>query len=871
MGEPQETITIASSTTAEGLRSINPISKDNLACYHCGLPVDKPNEFLFTIQGVARDFCCTGCQAVASLIHQGGLDNFYQYRSQLNSRPDGMVADYTLYDRDDIQASFVNIFDDQVKTAYLLLDGITCAACVWLIEKYMNSIDGVSSVRVNAVTHQCVISWESEKQALSFLMEQLMSIGYRPQPFTRQEQYKQQQDQQKKLLLRLGLAGFGMMQVGMVAIALYAGAAQGIESQWVQLLRWVSLLVATPIVFFSAQPFWTSAWRSLRSFFSSASLKNKSHYLTMDVPVSIAILLAYFASAWATFTQSGEVYFDSISMFTFFLLLGRYLEARLRYRNQQTMGAMADLLPITVNRVLSANEQSTKTMAKQHNEESIIPLVELEVGDTIRIYSGDTIPCDGLVIDGSSAVIESILTGESEPVTKHINDTVIAGTQNTEGSLLIEVTAVGKNTRLSAITQLVQEAQQDKPAVQQVADHVASYFVAAVLVVSVVVFTSWYFVKPESALWVTLSVLVVTCPCALSLATPTALTAAVAVMRKQGLLVLKGHVIETLTKTSKVVFDKTGTLTYGRPTVNDIIILDEHFSENKILAIATALEKGSSHPVAKAFDRYQELISIENIVVEHSVATTGAGVAGTITMGSSTIGSSTNVSNTTVSSIQDEYRLGKPDYALALTTKTAPKYTLPEAKGQWVLLTKNGQMLAWIGLSDEIRESALPAIERLKTKKIDIKALSGDHTSEVARVAEQLTIDYLANQTPEDKLNYITREQEQHRLIMVGDGINDVPVLAGADVSIAMDSATDFARTHADSVLLRGDLTTIAAVIDTAKRSKSIIRQNLSWALAYNLLALPLAAFGFIPPYLAAIGMSASSLIVVINALRLYR
>ena len=299
-------------TTVDGhSRSTNPNADDPLCCYHCGLPIDKPNEFVFTIQGLVRHFCCTGCQAVASLIHQGGLDNFYQYRSQLNTRPDGRLADYTLYDRDDIQASFVNTDDNQVKTAYLLLDGITCAACVWLIEKYMNAISGVKAVRVNALTYQCVITWENDQQALSVLMEQLMGIGYRPQPFTRQQQYKQQQDQQKTLLLRLGLAGFGMMQVGMVAIALYAGAAQGIESQWVQLLRWVSLVVATPIVFFSAQPFWTSAWRSLRTFFSSASLNNQSQYLTMDVPVSIAILLAYFASAWATFTQSGEVYFDS--------------------------------------------------------------------------------------------------------------------------------------------------------------------------------------------------------------------------------------------------------------------------------------------------------------------------------------------------------------------------------------------------------------------------------------------------------------------------------------------------------------------------------------------------------------------------------
>jgi Cu2+-exporting ATPase len=840
----------------------DPTLIDDNACYHCGLPVDQKNLFTLKIQNVERHFCCAGCQAVAGLIHDGGLDQFYEYRSKLNVRADERVADYTLYDREDIQSTFV-VADEQSKTAHLLLDNITCAACVWLIEKYMYSLDGVTKVRVNAVTHQCSITWDTDKQSLSFLMQQLLGIGYRPQPFTRQEQYKQQKQRQQTLLLRLGVAGFGMMQVGMVAVALYAGDIQGIDSQWVQLLRWVSLLVATPVVLFSAQPFWTSAWRSLKSFFAASSLRERSHYLTMDVPVSLAILLAYFASAWATITQTGEVYFDSISMFTFFLLLGRYLEVRLRYRNQQTMGMMTDLLPITVTRIMSScidieSDQLQQFLSKKEQQDSaqsagtpkktefqeIIPLVELSVGDVIQVYSGDTIPCDGTVLEGRSAVVESILTGEAEPVIKVVNDAVIAGTLNTEGSLLVKVTAVGEQTRLSAISQLVQEAEQDKPAVQQIADHVASYFVAAVLLVSIIVFTSWYFIEPQSALWVTLSVLVVTCPCALSLATPTALTAAAAVMRQQGLLVLKGHVTETLTKIQKVIFDKTGTLTYGRPVIKQTVILQEGYIEKDILAIAAALEQGSSHPIAKAFNDYQGLKKAVDIEL-----TTGAGVSGKID--------------------DDNYRLGKP--AFVLDEHSLKTSSLPRKEGQWILLSRNYLPVAYIELSDDLRESAFHAVNDLRRDNISIEVLSGDHQSAVAKVADTLGIDAHANQTPEDKLNYISAQQKQNRVIMVGDGINDVPVLAGADVSVAMDSATDFARVHADSVLLRSDLSIIPKAINTAKRAKIIIQQNLAWALGYNILALPLAACGFIPPYLAAIGMSASSLIVVVNALRLYK
>ncbi len=824
---------------AEALLKSMPSSEasidSEMDCYHCGLPVMKPGEFTYTIQDEVQNFCCVGCQAVAGMIHQGGLDQFYQYRSELNRRPDANITDYSIYDRDDIQHDFVvpvEFDNDQNKIASLLLDGITCAACVWLIEKYLLSINGVLKVTVNASTHQCSVTWDTHKQPLSFLMQQLASIGYRPQPYSQKEQQQQQQYQQRQLLLRLGLAGFGMMQVGMVAIALYAGALQGIDAQWVQLFRWVSLLVATPIVLFSAQPFWSSAWRSL-----------KQYHLTMDVPVSLAILLAYFASVWATISQSGEVYFDSISMFTFFLLLGRYLEMRLRYRNQQSVGVMAELLPLTV----------TKVSDKDATDDSVVPLVELKCGDCIRVFSGDTIPCDGVVVDGSSAVVEAIITGEAKPVPKKKGDSLIAGTVNTDGALLVEVTATGSETRLSTISHLVQKAEQDKPQLQKLADKVASYFVAVVLVISAIVFLSWWHIEPESALWVTLSVLVVTCPCALSLATPTALTATIAMMRRLGLLILKGHVIEALTKIDKVIFDKTGTLTHGQPKIMGVENINTELTESEILSIAAALEQGSSHPIARAFDECKIFSKANN-----NETLTGAGVSGDIS--------------------GHHYRLGKPEYTLRITDVLAKEISItsslpvmPSTKGQWLLLTKDAQALAWIGLSDQVRNSANAAVKALSDKNIGAEILSGDNHSSVKTVADALAIDFHAAQMPEEKLAYVRQQQNSHRLMMVGDGINDVPVLAGADVSVAMDSATDFARARADSVLLHGDLTILPKAIQLAKKAKKIIRQNVFWALTYNLLALPLAAFGFIPPYAAAIGMSLSSLVVVFNALRLYK
>lgn len=790
-------------------------------CYHCGLPVNDPDEFVLEIQSVKQSFCCPGCQAITSVIMDGGLEQFYQYRTSHNRRPEQQAEDFSLYDRDDIQQSFVTPADNQSqhKTAHLLLDNITCAACVWLIEKRLKAVSGVINIRINASTHQCLLEWDVGQVGLGHLMHELTLIGYRPQPLNRDSQEHQRTRYQRLALMRLSVAAFGMMQVGMVAIALYAGAIQGMDEHWVSLLRWVSLIVATPVVLFSAQPFWSTAWRSL-----------KQRHLTMEVPVSLAIILAYLASAWATINGGGEVYFDSVSMFTFFLLIGRYLEMRTRYRNQLQTTANTRLLPMAVQRLDSQGQLE------------LVPLAQLEKGDQIRVNSGETIPCDGVIIEGNSAVIEALLTGESEPVVKAVGDNVIAGTVNTEGSLLIEATAVNQQTRLSTIEKLVSFAQQDKPAIQQLADKVASYFVLAVLVVASGVFTFWWFREPESALWITLSVLVVTCPCALSLATPTVLTATVAKMRSMGLLILKGHVIESLTHIKRVVFDKTGTLTYGEPKVVDVMMVDDSqhkWSEQQALAIAALLEEGSSHPIAKAFAEYYQAGTFS---VTDRELVTGAGVKAVVD--------------------GSVWSLGKPAFV------TEQPLSLP-SHGQWLLLGESGQPRAWILLSDRLRDSAPEAIDSLRQQQIESEVLSGDNASVVEYMAGQLgQLPWKAGVTPEEKLQHLKQLQQQQHLLMVGDGINDVPVLAGADVSVAMDSASDFARSHADTVLLSSDLKVLPSAITLAHRCKRIIRQNLSWALGYNLLALPLAAAGLIPPYLAALGMSLSSLIVVVNALR---
>lgn len=787
---------------------------DHELCYHCQLEIPTGADFTVDIEGELQPMCCVGCQAVASAIVTGGLAQFYQYRSESATRPDeDSQHSWAVYDLPEVQQDFVLPLDGTQKQAQLLLGGITCAACVWLIEQHVQRLPQVSNVRVNASTHRCWISFDESIGSLSEIFASLNGIGFKPQPATDENQNRLLDEENRKALRRLSIAGLGMMQVGMVAIALYGGELFGISTQWQSYLRVVSWLFATPVVFYSAVPFYQAAWRAI-----------KTRHLVMDVPVSIAIILAYSASVWAIMSQGPDVYFDSVSMFTFLLLIGRYLEMRARHRAGFAVGNLTQLLPPTAHRCDA-----------QKNVETV-PLKLIKPGDTVMVMSGETIPCDGYVLEGRSQVDESLLTGESMAVAKTLGQSVAAGTVNGESPLWLRVDALGDNTRLSSISRLVAQAEQEKPAQVAIADRVAAYFVAAVLFVAAAVFIFWWQTKPEDALWITLSVLVVTCPCALSLATPVALTAATNRLRKQGLLVVKGHVIESLTKLDRIVFDKTGTLTEGQPTIDKVVCHQNEYSETEVLSLAAALERGNSHPIAKAFRGHEQQLDVGE-VQSH----TGAGVSGRWRGA--------------------ELRLGRAAFVLNQS----------DLETQAIVLAFDGQLIAEIFLTDPLRASAKPAVERLQSNNIHTELLSGDATATVCHIAEQLNIsDARALVSPEEKLARVQAYQMQgDTVMMVGDGINDVPVLSGADVSVAMSGASDIAQTHADSLLLSGDLQALPKAIKSSFFARKIIAQNMTWAIAYNVFALPLAAAGLVPPYAAAIGMSASSLIVVLNALRL--
>lgn len=797
---------------------------DQCPCFHCGEIIKGTPQWHAHIDDIAQPMCCPGCKAVAETIVASGLKDYYRHRTNLpelspaeDDSTDLAARDtLTLYDSDAMQRRFVAHTQDKAE-ATLVIDGISCAACAWLIEHRVNQLLGVEKATLNLSNHRLVVSWDEKDIRLSQIFEAIYRLGYKAAPFSATADDDQRQRESKKAIKRLAVAGIGMMQVMMMAVPIYAGMAE----QYEIFMRFTSLIMTTPVVLYSAKPFFDAAIRDL-----------KSRHLTMDVPVSLAILLAFTASIWSTFNQGVEVYFDSVCMFTFLLLLGRFMEMRARHRMGKAGNNLMTLLPTVAYRVNQSNTTA---------DDDIIPAEDIHVDDHLRIKPGQPIPADGVVIDGHSSVDEAALTGEYVPITKSAGDALIGGTINVESPLVMRVTATGAEAQLSTIVRLMDRAQQEKPRIALLADSIASRFVAAVLVVSASVFGYWFFQGNDHAFFIALSVLVVTCPCALSLATPTALTAATAALRESGLLISKGHVLETLTQVTRVVFDKTGTLTLGRLTLEEVTSCSE--LDTKILCdLVASLEAHATHPIAKAFRQFNRL-DVTDIQHHPSQGVSGRWQG-------------------------REIRFGRPDFACAKTVEYPQSET-----GQWLLLADDNGPMAWFLLDDSIRRSSAPLIAALKQRGIQVSLLTGDPGNSAAHVAGEIGIsDFSIGLSPEDKLERVRAWQSAgDTVLMVGDGINDVPVLAGADISLAVSEASDLAKTNADTLLTSGQLNVIVEAIDKASATRNVIRQNIAWSLIYNLIALPLAAAGLVPPWAAAIGMSFSSLLVVLNALRLTR
>lgn len=797
-------------------------------CYHCGLPVPKGLHYRVTIDNAEQLMCCRGCQAVAQSIVDNGLIEYYRNRTALPMSGHEVLPDeikkLALYDHPEIQRSFVIDAGAHCKEAVLILEGITCAACIWLNERHLKQLAGVISIEVNYASHRARVTWDEREIGLSRILQEIQLLGYNAHPYNAQRAELLRKTQRKKDLQRIAIAGIAAAQVMMLAVGLYAGAWYGIDADTVHLLRWFSLLLTIPVVVFAAWPFYRSAWSGL-----------KSGHLNMDVPVALAIITAFLGSLWVTVMGGTHVYFDTIGMFTLFLLATRLLESGAREKSVEAAENLLKLQPAMAMRLCNGQQE-------------YVPVLDLLVGDQILTKPGETIAADAKVVDGISSVDESLLTGESRAVAKQIGDSVIAGSVNLEGPLTLSVVGIGENTVLAGIVRLVDKAQAEKPKIALLADRVAAWFTWGLLIFTLIVGVVWLRFDSSRAFEIVLSVLVVTCPCALSLAVPAALAAAGSHLIRRGILVMRGHALETLAQVNHVVFDKTGTLTIGKPDIVAVVNIGPT-DETQCEIIAASLEQASEHPLAHAFLRRIDTAKL--VAVSSPRNAPGQGVSGEI--------------NGAV------YTLGNRGFAAPSreSSDATIQSNFPGATLVW--LCDKQRVLAIFALADPLRADAIMAVEALHVRGIQVSILSGDSDAAVAHVASQLGVkQYHSQQQPQDKLAVLQALQAQGIVVaMVGDGVNDAPVLAGAQVSFAMGTGTDVASQSSDIVLLSSKLKDVAIALDMGKSALKVMRQNLFWAAIYNFTALPFAALGYISPWVAALGMSISSLIVVLNALRL--
>lgn len=908
-------------------------------CFHCGDPVPEP-PFHTDILGQSREMCCMGCQLASQSIVEAGLEQYYLDRSEIN-RTASLPTQLTrleAYDHDEIKSQFVYA-QDGMSVAELSVNNLRCAACTWLIESRLDELDGISQCQVNLTNQRMRVIWDEDKLPISRILGVINEIGYEAKPYRQDTHEAMLARHNSQMLLRLGIAALGSMQAMMYAVAIYFGEYSDMLIFQRDFLRWVSLFVSTPVFFYAGVPFFTSAWSAIRA-----------RQVNMDVPVSIALVVTFFASLYATITGQGETYFDSVSMFIFFLLAGRYIEHNARLKAATMANDLVVVEPVLVQkiaedkdaaaRILQLIEQNTldntaldsdvlsdnnteqvlnpnnnlttngttttaKTMLnfmqsmdaniqqltsriaqdwQQANHKlsniaqteavpekrQMVTAHSLQVGDIIMVEAGSEIISDGILLSSTATVSQSLLTGEGDLIIKTQGDYIVGGAQNDSQPFEMLVTALPEDSQIGLIDRLMNRAMSEKPKLAQQADKLARWFVARILVLSALVFIGWYIVDPSQAIWATVAVLVATCPCALSLATPIALTVATNRLASYGFLTTRGHTLQTLAEITHVAFDKTGTLTYGKPNLLNIERLATNDTtaasneeKDKLLAIAAALEVGSRHPIAHALltAAYQLHLPATQALQYYPAGGVEAMIDGVL------------------------YRIGHVDFALGRTGHAANAnndliidLATHRASSAVVLSCQDSQSSAWQALAgfyfnDKVRDSAPSMLAALKKSGIEPVMLTGDPSPQALVMAEELGMKAAYNGlSPTDKVNHIQALQAKGAVVlMVGDGINDAPVLAAADVSTSIAGAADLAQVSSDSIILNGQIEAITAAKRIADKTKRIIKQNLRWALIYNSSVLIPAALGYVPPWLAAIGMSLSSLFVVLNALRLKR
>lgn len=740
-------------------------------CKHCGKPAAK-----------GQDYCCNGCEAAGKVLQQGGKFS-----------------------------AFAQDAENGEHQLTLAVDGIHCASCIQLIENALQEEEAVTSARVNMSTKRLQFSWNGDAVLGDALAEKVEKLGYKLTAFDVSQSAQDEQDEQKFLLRCIAVAGFAMGNIMLLSVTLWSSNLELMGMATRDLMHWVSALIALPAIIYAGQPFYASAWRVL-----------KQGHTNMDVPISLAVLLASGMSLWETFRHGEHAYFDSATMLLFFLLIGRYLDARARGKARESAQGLLAML------------QGTATVI-EGNKQRVIPIKELRAGMQCRVAVGEKIPADSVVISGESELDTSLITGETVPRAITAGDRIFAGTLNLSAPLVVEVAKASEDSLLSDIVKLMEQAEQGQAKYVRLADKAARLYTPVVHTLGLLSFLGWWLgmgIDWQDALMIAVTVLIITCPCALGLAVPVVQVLASGKLMQRGILLKSGDALEKLSSIDHIVFDKTGTLTLGRPELQ---------SPHDNLQLAASLAAHSHHPYSKAISAaYEgELLTLEGV---EEVA--GKGVQGFYQ--------------------GKNLRLGKAEWC------DAPQQADSSQPQIW--LAQEGDAPVAYRFTDPLREDATANTQQLATEGLVLELLSGDREATVKQVAGQLSIDHWqAGLTPVEKTKVIKQHlADGHQLLMVGDGLNDAPSLAAASVSISPASAMDITQNTADIVFQGDRLSPVLSAWHTAKRATRLVKQNFALAVIYNLIAIPLAVLGYVTPLIAAIAMSGSSLLVIGNSFRLY-
>ena len=793
-------------------------------CDHCHL--EYGDNFLIkdTTFESSKYFCCKGCQGVFHLIHSEGLDGFYNKKGDVVLEPPKTNADdITRFDLESFLNKYVKVHEGFNEIA-LIIEGIHCGACVWLNEKVLSRMEGVVAVSINYSNHKAKVVWDPSLTKLSHIIETIRSIGYNAYPYDPKSGEERANATRREYNSKLLVGVFCTMNIMWIAIAQYAGYFSGMQSDIKHLLNFAEFILATPTLFYTGSVYYKGAYYGI-----------KHRYISMDLLVATGATLTYLFSLYAMFHKNAEVYFDSVTMIITFVFAGKYLEVLTKKRAVDTLDAFGKVLP-------------SEVMVVRGDEKTFVSVEMVEVGEIVEIRAGERIAIDGVIVQGEGSFDLSSLNGESMPVFKQAGEKLLSGSMCVDSVLRYQTTSAFATSMFSKMTALLEDAMHHKPSIEKLANQISRYFSATIFTLALITFAGWslYADSYEKALIVAISVIVIACPCALSLATPVATLVGLGVGAKKGILFKEAGFLESMAKCDMLVLDKTGTLTKGKPEVVEVLHL-KPFDESVLYALVSA----STHPISQGVAHYirQKEMPLHVNVFE-SVKNVEAKGMLALYEGQRLVGGNAKM-------------MKEEGIAISIPSSF-------EALSHYFFAI-DGEVVALFGLKDALKVDAKQSIQRLHAMGIKMMILSGDHSAITQEIAKEVGIkDFKAELMPHEKADMIQELRTQgYRVVMAGDGINDTLALSRSEIAIAMGSGADVAIDISDVVLTKENLEGLAEAFEVSRKTLRIVKENLFFSLFYNVLTVPLAMSGYIIPLFAALSMSLSSLVVVGNAMRI--